>query len=191
MRELFYHLNSRDEIASVSEEWHRFALANDGESLLESAILGRPLWDFISDIETPQIYRLLHARVRTIGAPVRLTFRCDAPERRRLLQLDISPAPAGGLTYHVRTLQEQGRQPVPQLEPHRPRSESFVTICGWCNRVDAPPRGWLEIEEAVAALALFSEPLPPQLTHGVCEECREIILGALGEERVDARVRGL
>ena len=44
-------------------------------------------------------------------------------------------------------------------------------MCGWCKRVAVPPDRWLEVEEAVAALALFDEPRPPQLTHGVCEEC--------------------
>ena len=63
--------------------------------------------------------------------------------------------------------------------PQRPREESFVTMCGWCKRVAVSPRRWLEVEEAIAALALFDEPRPPQLTHGVCEECSESLLAML------------
>jgi hypothetical protein len=182
--DLLYHLNAWDEISSVNEEWLSFARANDGEPLLPPGILGRPLWDFIGDLETEHIYRLLHRRVRTQGAPVGLSFRCDGPERRRLLELSISAGPDQGLIYRVRTVRQEDRKPVPLLDPHGPRTERFVTICGWCKRVAAPPRGWLEVEEAVAALSLFAEPHPPQLTHGICEECSQSLHQALIGEPV-------
>ena len=186
MSDLCYELNAHDEISSVNEEWLRFALANDGEPLRASQILGRPLWHFIGDQETQHIYRLLHRRVRADGAPVRLCFRCDAPDRRRLLELEISAGPERRLIYRVRTLREQERQPVPLLEPHRPRSEHFVTICAWCERVAVPPHGWLAIEAAIAVLPQLAEPRPPQLTHGVCEVCAQALHNALGEDRVGA-----
>jgi hypothetical protein len=181
MPELVYHLNARDEISSANEEWRSFALANDGEPVLLPHIRGRQLWDFIDDLETEHIYRLLHHRVRDSGVPVRLSFRCDAPQRRRLLELEIAPKIERGLTYRVRTLMEEERTPVAVLDPNSPRSESFVTICGWCKRIAAPPRGWLEVEEALAALSFFDNPRPPQLTHGICDECELILNEALEE----------
>jgi len=188
--DLSYQLNARDEISSINEEWLSFARANDGESLLPPQILGRPLWDFIGDLETQHIYRLLHGRVRTQGAPVRFSFRCDGPGRRRLLELNISAGAEQGLIYRVRTVRQEDRKPVPLLDPHRPRSEMFVTMCGWCKRVAAPPRGWLEVEEAVAALSLFAEPRPPQLTHGICEECSQRLHEALSGEPVHPLLGG-
>ena len=163
--DLLYELNARDEISSVNEEWLPFALANGGEPLDPVQIMGRLVWDFISDVETQHIYRLLHRRVRAGGAPVRLCFRCDAPARRRLLDLEISAGPERRLIYRVRTLREQERQPVALLEPYPPRSEHFVTICAWCERVAVPAHGWLEIEAAIAALPALAEARPPQLTH--------------------------
>jgi len=184
--DLRYELNERDEISFVNEEWLRFALANDGESLRPTQILGRQLWDFMGDVETRHIYRLLHRRVRANGAPVRLCFRCDAPDRRRLLELDISAGMERRLVYRVRMLREQERQPVPVLEAQRPRSEHFVTICAWCERVAVPPDGWLEMEAAIAVLPVLAEARPPQLTHGVCEVCSQTLDGALGEGPVSA-----
>ena len=191
MSDLLYELNARDEISSVSEEWLRFALANGGELLDRTQILGRLLWDFIGDVETQHIYRLLHRRVRAGGAPVRLCFRCDAPNRRRLLDLGISAGSESGLMYRVRTLREQERQPMALLEPSPPRSEHFVTICAWCERVAVPAHGWLEIEAAIAVLPALAEPRPPQLTHGVCEGCAQALYGALGEEPVSAALAQL
>ena len=144
------------------------------------------MWDFIDDPETRHIYRLLHRRVRAGGAPVRLCFRCDAPDRRRLLDLEISARPERGLIYRVRTVREQERQPMGLLEPSPPRSADFVTICAWCERVAVPAHGWLEIEAAIAALPMLAEPRPPQLTHGVCEVCAQALHGALSEEPVNA-----
>ena len=77
------------------------------------------------------------------------------------------------LLYRVRTLKHERRATVPLLDRQRPRAESFVRVCGWCNRVAVAPSDWLEVEEAVAALGLFAEPRPPQITHGICEECSE------------------
>jgi hypothetical protein len=179
MSKLEYCVNAEDQISSVNEEWLSFAEANEGTTLLPPGILGRPLWDFIGDMETKHIYGVLHRRVRTRGIPVRLSFRCDGPECRRLLQLDILPHQDQELVYRVRTLKQESRALVPLLAPQRPREESFVTMCGWCKRVAVSPRIWLEVEEAIAALALFDEPRPPQLTHGVCEECSESLSGML------------
>jgi hypothetical protein len=52
--DLLYHLNARDEISSVNEEWQSFARANEGEHLLAGPILGRVLWDFIEDLGPPR-----------------------------------------------------------------------------------------------------------------------------------------
>jgi hypothetical protein len=173
MADLEYCVNAEDRISSVNEEWLSFAAANQGRALLPPGVLGRPLWDFIGDIETQHIYGVLHGRVRAFGQPVRFSFRCDGPERRRLLQLDILSQPDEELLYRVRPLKEEARALVPLLDPQQPREESFVTLCGWCKRVAVPRGRWLEVEEAIVALALFDEPRPPQLTHGVCEQCSE------------------
>jgi hypothetical protein len=189
MPQLEYWVNAEDQISSVNDEWLAFAEANEGMGLLPPGILGRSLWEFMSDMETRHIYGLLHTRVRTRELPVRLCFRCDGPERRRLLQLDILPERDDELLYRVRTLKQEPRAAVPLLDPQRPRQSSFVSMCGWCKRVAVAPRNWLEVEDAVAALALFAQPRPPQLTHGVCEECKDSLWDAL-EGRQDELVLG-
>jgi hypothetical protein len=189
MPELEYCVNAEDRISSVNDEWLSFAAANRGTALLPPGILGRSLWDFVGDMETRHIYAILHGRVRTRESPVRLEFRCDAPECRRLLQLDILPDREQDLLYRVRTLKQEPRSPVPLLDPEQPRQDSFVRMCGWCKRVGVAPRSWVEVEEAVAALALFDDPRPPQVTHGVCEECSDGLMDTLNGRR-DSAVLG-
>lgn len=191
MSDLQYCVNAQDQISSVNEEWLSFAEANEGIALLRPEILGRSLWDFMGDLETRHIYGVLHRRVRTLGKPVQLSFRCDGPERRRLLQLEILPDRGEELRYRVRTLSQEIRPLVPLLDPQRPRAESFVTMCGWCKRVAVSPHRWLEVEQAVAALALFEEPRPPQLTHSVCEKCSESLHETLKGHRENPVLGGL
>ena len=121
--DLLYHLNATDDISCVNEAWATFAEANRGQTLKPSEIIGRSLWEFVGDIDTRHIYRIMHERVRTLRAPVQLLFRCDAPQLRRLLELSISPGHDEGLTYRVRTVEQQDRAPVSLLDPLRPRSE--------------------------------------------------------------------
>lgn len=181
MPDLLYHLNQRDEISSVNEEWLSFAQVNDGELLLPPRILGRLLWDFINSLETQHIYRQLHHRVRSQGTQVRFSFRCDGPGLRRLLELNISAGTEQQLIYRVRTVKQEAREPVSLLDPQQPRSERFVTMCAWCKRVSSPD-GWLEVEDAVEAMSLFADPRPPQLTHGICGDCSRRLQQVLEEE---------
>lgn len=167
--EIHYRLNDRDEIVFVSEAWGPFAAANGDDRLAAAAVLGRPLWEFISDPSTRLLYRDILARVRA-GVPVRFTFRCDSPACRRLLAMEVSGGPGGGAELRTRTLSEEEREPQPLLDRGRPRSEEFVRVCGWCKKVDVGGR-WAEVEEAVARLGLFDRPLLPQVTHGICEDC--------------------
>jgi hypothetical protein len=59
-------------------------------------------------------------------------------------------------------------------------------VCGGGARSCAPPHGWLEVEEAVAALSFLAEPRPLELTHGVCEECSQRLHQALDGESFHA-----
>ena len=189
MSELEYTVNADDRISSVNDAWRSFAEVNEGRALLPPGILGRSLWEFIADRETRYIYQVVHDRIRGGGSPVRLSFRCDAPERRRLLQVDVLPRDDAGLLYRVLTVKQALRPFVPLLDSEGPRAESFLTMCAWCKRVDAGPGGWLEVEDAVVALELFDAPRLPQLTHGVCEECSEGLSSVL-EGRGEVPVHG-
>ncbi|MEP7177087.1 MAG: hypothetical protein ABI860_11095, partial [Gemmatimonadales bacterium] len=164
---------------------------NAGAPLSSPEILGRSLWDFVRDVDTQHIYRLLHRRVRGTGAPVRLHFRCDAPALRRLLALELSAVGDERLAYHVRIMREEARISVRLLEPHSTRSDEFVTVCSWCNRVAAPPEGWLEVEQAVAALGLFDDVQPPQLTHGICGACDSLLQDGIGGATAEVVLAGL
>lgn len=174
--ELVYHLDREDRIALVNDAWTRFASANRGESLAPPLVLERPIWDFVADAPTRHIYRVLYARVRSSGETVRLNFRCDAPDTKRLLQMNLSALGEGGIACCVRTLREQPREPLALLDPTMARGDEWIRMCSWCKRIAVPSGAWIHAEEAVNRLALFADRQLPQLTHGICGDCDAVLL---------------
>jgi hypothetical protein len=177
--EIHYRVNDRDEIVFANQAWNTFALANAGEHLTTPQVLGRPLWGFITDRTTRALYQDILARVRS-GRSVRFILRCDSPECRRLLEMEVSRGLDDVTDFRVQTLSQKAREPQPLLDPDRPHSEELLRVCGWCRRVDAGGR-WAEVEEAVSLLRLFERPLLPEVTHGICEDCYSRMVATMSE----------
>lgn len=182
-----YRVNDRDEIVFVNEAWNGFAERNTGAHLVSDRVLGQSLWSFVTDRTTRLLYRDVLARVRS-GRSVQFTFRCDSPECRRRLEMTVSREPDGLIEFHIRTLAEEPRPPQALLDPDQTRTETMLRVCGWCKKVKANDR-WLEVEEAVSALALFDQPRLPAVTHGICEACFERMTDLLEQEATPADSR--
>ncbi len=89
-----YALDASDLIVSVNDAWQTFAVANNGAHLLRDRIIGRPIWDFISDDATRLVYDILFRQVRD-GGRSQFDYRGDSPDRRRQMHLTISPGRLG------------------------------------------------------------------------------------------------
>ena len=88
-----YQIDSLGRIISVGPGWDHFALANHGDHLVRGAVIGRTLWDFISDPVTRAFYRTMVERLLAGTPEIAFAFRCDAPEERRLLEMRMVPLP--------------------------------------------------------------------------------------------------
>jgi hypothetical protein len=167
--DVVYRIDERDRIVFCDEGWDAFAAANDGEAAASARVLLRPLWDFVSDPTTRDLYRQVILRARA-ARTLRFTIRCDSPTRRRLLELSVSPGEGGWVEFRTRVLAEEERPPQPLWEPRAARSGELLRVCGWCKKVFVGD-GWAEVEEAADRLKLFELPALPLLTHGICEAC--------------------
>jgi hypothetical protein len=180
---IVYRLNSQDEFIDLNDEWSHFAVANNTSSLLPDHVLGRPLWDFITDQTTSQLYREMLDQVHA-GRSVKFNFRCDGPEHRRYMEMTISPLDGGQVQFESRTVREEERPRQELLDPLAPRAGDLLRICGWCKRVDVGKGKWGEVEEAVATFRLFERQALPMMTHGMCEGCFKTISAEIAERRV-------
>ena len=179
-----YRINSDDLLVDLAGGWERFALENGAPHLVSNQVLGRPLWDFISDRETLYIYQAILQDVRRNKGNKRmvsLDLRCDAPVRRRFIRLDIAALSKGRVQFVGRVLKTEPRDAVPLLEPSTDRSAETLTICSWCKSVLLPDGHYVEIEEALRQLGLFQAQSFPRLHHGMCPSCRATTM--LGRDR--------
>ncbi len=179
---LVYRIDVADRLVSVGPGFDEFAAANEAPGLSAARVLGRRLWSFISDAETVLLYEALVDGVRRTGRAARIPFRCDSPQRRRYMEMEIVPTGEQDIEFRSALLRLEEQAPLPLYDARRPRTDELLRVCGWCKRVWSGGR-WLEPEAAIQALDLFSRPALPQLTHGICEDCRERVRAAGRGER--------
>lgn len=175
--DIVYQLNDRDEICFVNKEYDAFATANDGLNFTSVTVLHRPLWDFITDLTTRQLYRDVLILVRR-GRPLRFNFRCDSPTCRRLMEMNIGCVDNGAVEYRIRTITESNRPSQLLLEPNIDRFAELLRVCSWCKMIHVGD-GWVEAEDAITSLGLFERPTLPAITHGICEQCYQRMIETL------------
>lgn len=163
-----YTVDADGVIVATGEGWAAFAEAADAHHLHPEGVVGRRLDDFLSHPTTRLVYRALSDRIHAAGRPVTFPFRCDAPDVRRWMTMEMRPLEDGGTHYRVWPETLDPRAPVPVTGG--PPSGVQLVMCGWCNRVASGPT-WCEIEEAMARPPLSNAGEPPLISHGMCEEC--------------------
>ena len=171
MKPVVYRIDARDRLEYVNGAWDEFARANDGESLVSAKIRLTSLWDYLTDNPTRQIYRDLVSRVRS-GRRARFEFRCDSPDKRRLLSMTMRAAGLGSVEFSVSAVKIEQRAPQALLDPAAPRGDRLIRVCAWCKKAEVDG-AWLEIEEAVAQADWLRQTILPRLTHGMCEGCEK------------------
>jgi hypothetical protein len=180
MSEYRYVIDAEDRIIEVSENWLSFAQENQaGESCHPDRVINRPIWQFMDGFETKDLYRLVFSTVRGQGKAVTLPYRCDAPDRRRFLELDIVPVPREHLQFISRIIREELRESVELLRPDLPRSNELVKMCCLCKKVELPANDWVEVELAIVSLRLFEGDAPPRISHGYCPACHEVVMAQI------------
>jgi len=169
-----YRINSRDEIVFINDEWSQFALTNNAQSISQENVLFRSLWDFISDDKVKYIYKEILRRVNA-GRSFKFNLRCDSPEIRRLLEMNITPQKNGEAQFDTRTIWTQLRMPPILFKNDAPPTDNLLIICSWCNKIETGNGIWEEIEEAVRSLRLFELETLPKVSHGMCESCYQTV----------------
>ena len=174
-REFIYRVDAHDRIVFANAEWYNFAGENAALAIKPAAVIGFLLWDFISHPETKQLFHDLLKKVRETGRPVTFPYRCDSPDCRRFMELEIVRLPNQEVEFRSRILRQELRTPVRLLEDKVERTEELLIVCGWCKKVAMPAPRWVEIETAVNELHLFDAARQPRISHGLCEACASLI----------------
>jgi hypothetical protein len=178
--EIAFRVDREDRIVWLSAHWQAFAAANgDDGRCAPDRVLSRPLWNFIDGFETQHLYRMLIDRVRQTGSTVTLEHRCDAPDRRRLLEMTVSLVPENCVAFTSRLVTSEPRPAVRILQEVPRRDDREVLVCSVCRHVRVAAADWREIEAALPVLKLFNEDRPPRLRYKICRSCNDAVLSQL------------
>jgi hypothetical protein len=179
-----YVIDDEDRIVSISDNWLSFASENKAEESCHPAkILNQSIWQCINGIETTQLYKICITNVRLQQKMVVLPFRCDSPERRRYLELKISPLPQNYIQFSSCIVREEPRESVQLLQRGLPRSDTLLPMCSMCKKIKISIDYWLEVEAAITVLRLFEEEILPSITHGICPDCFKIAMAEIDKLR--------
>ena len=174
-----YSINEDGIITNYSKNFPTFARNNDWHLDMEpEAIVGRPIFDFISGEETKNLYEVLFEHCRKGKRIGPIPFRCDSPTERRFLELNLRLLPKNHIDIITVLLKTESRPRVKILQTNTPRTKQLIRICSMCKKVFADDE-WVEIEEALIRMKLFEQERLPRLTHGLCNSCYEAVISEL------------
>ncbi len=128
-----YRLDVNDRIVGVNDEWDRFAHQNSGDEILSAKVMNRPLEEFIDDPETRNFYSRTIEDVRNGNRSI-FQFRCDSPERRRLLEMRVELTADGLVEFTSRPIWIQERSPEALFDASEPRTSAMLRVCSWCKK---------------------------------------------------------
>lgn len=183
-----YIIDKMDRINYVSDNWLLFAQENQaGEICHPHIVINKSIWEFIEGDETTQLYKIILNTVRTRNKSVVLPFRCDAPEKRRYLELLITPIQQENIEFSSNIIYEEIRDNVNLLDLGTPRSDQLIKMCSMCKKIKLSENTWVEVEVAIVSLKLFERSMLPQISHGLCTDCFK--LGMAEIERICPALR--
>lgn len=172
-KSVFIHrIDRSDRIYFVNEAWVNFADSNEAQGLGDR-VIGTPIWEYLDGAEVKSIYReiLLDLRRNLWNRPLTIPFRCDSPVVRRELRMEIRPLENGAVEFRSILEEETPRSRIALIDSHTPRSAHSIKLCAWCRSVRHGDR-WITLEQAFEILQPFLQEPLPQISHGICPNCR-------------------
>lgn len=163
-------LDSENHILEVGGDWDRFALANGAPELIGERIIGRSLLDFVTGNVTRQFLLALLHIVREGRSSIELEYRCDSPQLRRYMLMQVSHVVDGMVRFQHTVLRVEPRDtPVPIKAAAQRGRDTFVR-CSMCNRVKQT-HDWVEPDGLMRTPSSSTEQLA--VIYGICESCKD------------------
>ena len=168
---IFVHrVDNRGRMSYVNTPWLDFAAENDWP-VTAIEILGQPLMASVSDPQLRYLYGLLMARLRDGAGPFRFPYRCDAPDCRRYMQMEMLYShDAREIEFRSQIRRIERRTSQDLLDARHPTDQRQLDICSSCKRV-ATRHGWMELEDGVLSLRLLDCERVPRTRHCLCPGC--------------------
>jgi hypothetical protein len=170
LERFLYTVDRDDLITYVSREWLDFAGANDAGELTADYVLGKPIWHFITGVDTQSFYHSIFRNLRRRASEIVIPFRCDSPAIIRQMDLTLRLLPDNAIELEGKLLKCTPREPITILFRYADRTEGAMPICAICRRLSVEGE-WLELRNAVIHRLLMDVRPAPRLEETVCPTC--------------------
>ncbi len=167
-----YHIDSKDTIVRVSDNWMTFAEDNQWNGLVAPQdVVGENLFRFIRGAPTQHFYKDLFRKARR-GLHVRpVRFRCDSPHQRRFCELSISLAEDETLELRSTILRIEACVPRSRCDKPNQSALKRVVICSLCLKIKVSSKQWMDMEEAMETFNFHTAHDMSQVIYDVCPSC--------------------
>ncbi|HOK08560.1 MAG TPA: hypothetical protein PLT82_01420 [Candidatus Hydrogenedens sp.] len=169
MEDIVYKIDENNRITFVNEAWDVFARENNGDEIVSKRIIGRNLFDFISDITVKQIYLDLMEQARN-NKKIKIDFRCDSPTYKRYLTMSIQCNEPNTITFITHLIRKEPQNYKSILDSKVLRVRKVIRMCSWCKKVEFDSQ-WLELDEVINKAKIFDSEKAPMITHTICDNC--------------------
>lgn len=174
-----YQIDENNKIIYVSDNWEKFAKENNAdENILPSNVIGKSIFDFISDRESKTIYEMIINSIRLKKTDVKIPINCDSPNLRRFIEITIKGLPNNHIEFASEIQHIVERESCEILDENTERCEEAIRICSFCKKIPIENE-WLDAECAVSVLKVFRNSKMPMLTHSICPKCYEVAMNQL------------
>ncbi len=168
-----YWLDEKNRIDEVSNEaWDDFARSNEGDLLVGGRVLGRPLLDFIAGDTTRMWVHALISYARLLGKQISREYRCDSPNERRFMRMDIMPVEGDRLRVDHWLVRSEPLEAVLEFVTAVDGDSVKAHRCSICNQLEIGGF-WVEPHPDVLAHAVPGEAMP--VVYTVCPSCQEAL----------------
>lgn len=158
-------------IESILVSWRDYADSDDEKLPAEVALVGTKLESHVAGANTNEFLATLLNAVMEQGQDCELPYRCDAPDKKRFMLMQISRLADKRLKLSHQLLSETS---LPSTILFRLGSalEAEVCRCSFCCRI-RHHRIWREPEEALCRKLLRSD-VENSVEYMVCADCRTL-----------------
>ena len=175
-----YEFNAANRVSAVSDNWDLVAASNEAPDLTKERVVGLELHALMFDSGTRALYDSIFRKARGDQRELTFEYRCDTPSEHRVWLMRIAADSSGTVRLSNSLLQSTPRSPVSLLQGRNSQSYDFVIMCSWCMRLKTGIDAWKEIETGIDVLELFDKPVYPVISHSICPNCMEKVVGKLG-----------
>lgn len=142
-----YTIDKKNKIVGTSSTWDEFALENDGGEIVSKKVIGRSIWNFVKGDHTRMWLQTVFELVRLKGESIERPYRCDSPDVRRFMKMNISPLPDGKIKLEHEILKTEERE-RPVVFKYSPESGSKIRFrCSLCGKIKVG-NDWAEPDES-------------------------------------------